>query len=288
MQRLGILMALAVVGLSGTAAAAVDRTKLPLGDQKKSSTAMRGWAYSCQNADQMGGGAANAGPWIDATGKTWDATTKISVSGSVSWDALFSRKLDGSGLTLVGNGLPSSLTGVFPVASSDPAYQYDRNPNRIGSVAFSTTLPAKPTSAAEPTCIGGSVGISLLGVPIFSAFDAALRDANAWEVQDSCGGHPQNRGVYHFHGLPACFNDYKSTKRHSKLAGFALDGFGIYGYRGVKGAVMDNSKLDACHGHTHKVRFNGRMQLIYHYHATYEFPYLVGCFRGTPVSSGPA
>jgi hypothetical protein len=275
---------LSLLALPSTAAGAVDRTQLPLGDQKKSAAPMRDWVYSCQNADQFGGGAGNAGPWIDQTGGTWDSTAKIAVQGSVSWNSVFWRKLDGSGLTLAGNGLPSSPTGTFPVASSDPAYQYDRNPNSIGSVSFSRTLPADPQIAASPTCVGGGVGISLLGVPIFSAFDATLRDANAWEVQDGCGGHPQNRGVYHFHSLPTCFADYASSKRHSKLAGYALDGFGIYGYRGRKGKEMSNAKLDACHGHTHAVRFNGTTQRIYHYHATREFPYLVGCFRGTPVT----
>ena len=34
--------------------------------------------------------------------------------------------------------------------------------------------------------------------------------------------------------------------------------------------------LDACHGHKHKV--GGRR--VYHYHATREFPYTLGCFSG--------
>jgi YHYH protein len=191
-------------------------------------------------------------------------------------------------VTLSGNGLPSSPTGVFPIAARDPAYAYDRNPNAISASPLDVMLPARPERAATASCAGGQVGVSLLGVPIFSAFDATLRDAAAHEVQDACGGHPQNRGTYHFHSLPACLDDgHGSRKRHSLLAGYALDGFGIYGYRGEGGKALTDRDLDACHGHTHMVRFNGKRQRVYHYHATREFPYLVGCFRGTPISTGP-
>ena len=36
---------------------------------------------------------------------------------------------------------------------------------------------------------------------------------------------------------------------------------------------MSNDQLDECHGHTHDF-------LGYHYHATIEYPYTVGCYRG--------
>jgi hypothetical protein len=32
--------------------------------------------------------------------------------------------------------------------------------------------------------------------------------------------------------------------------------------------------------------WNGKLTRIYHYIATLEYPYTVGCFRGTPISSG--
>jgi hypothetical protein len=38
---------------------------------------------------------------------------------------------------------------------------------------------------------------------------------------------------------------------------------------------MSNADLDECHGHEHG-------SLGYHYHATIEYPYTVGCYRGTP------
>jgi hypothetical protein len=32
--------------------------------------------------------------------------------------------------------------------------------------------------------------------------------------------------------------------------------------------------------------WNGRMQRIYHYVATLEYPYTVSCYRGTPTANG--
>jgi len=46
--------------------------------------------------------------------------------------------------------------------------------------------------------------------------------------------------------------------------------------------MVTNAELDACHGHTHPVEWNGSIQNIYHYHVNNQFPFAVGCFRGTP------
>jgi hypothetical protein len=75
-------------------------------------------------------------------------------------------------------------------------------------------------------------------------------------------------------------------KEHSALMGYAFDGFGIYGHRGENGKVLTNADLDACHGHTHEILWNGKKEKLYHYHATWEYPYTVGCYRGTPRRAG--
>ena len=77
--------------------------------------------------------------------------------------------------------------------------------------------------------------------------------------------------------------DPQSPEVHN-LLGYAADGFGIYGVRGVNGETLTNADLDECHGHTHAITWNGATVTLYHYHATYEFPYTLGCFRGTPVN----
>jgi hypothetical protein len=131
---------------------------------------------------------------------------------------------------------------------------------------------------------GGPIGIMLTGAQLFDALDALGRDAPAHELLDSCNGHPQEQGVYHYHALSACMSDPGTA--HSRLLGYANDGFGIYGIRGVKGAVVTDADLDACHGHTHAIPWNGKSVVMYHYHFTYEYPYTLGCYKGTPTSSG--
>jgi hypothetical protein len=64
--------------------------------------------------------------------------------------------------------------------------------------------------------------------------------------------------------------------------GYAFDGFGIYGYYGTDGKEVTNASLDECHGHSHAIEWDGQQVEMYHYHATREFPYTVGCFKGTP------
>ncbi|HTK03987.1 MAG TPA: YHYH protein [Candidatus Eisenbacteria bacterium] len=258
----------------------VDPTKLPLGDQKHSATPTKGSIYSCQT-NFGGGGAFADGPWIQ--GSTWDMTGKVTVSGSVVWpNAAFAMTASGSNRVFTSNGFPvNHPTGVYPIASSDDAYQYDRNPNSIQTQSLSITLPLLPSLAASPSCVGGEVGIAVTGIPIFNGFDAGGRDAAAHEIQDGCGGHPQVSGLYHYHGGSGCV-----ATGDSELFGFAFDGFGIFSNL-EDGKSLTNADLDDCHGHVHEVAWNGGRRNMYHYHLTKEFPYTVGCFRGTKYVNGP-
>ncbi len=47
--------------------------------------------------------------------------------------------------------------------------------------------------------------------------------------------------------------------------------------------MLSNANLDACHGHTGSIVRNGKRVRSYHYHATHEYPYTLGCFKGTPL-----
>ncbi len=265
----------------------VDLTNLELGDGKNSTSPQVGYLYTCQTQFN-GGGATGTGSWMNGDG-TWDATKKAVVDGSVTWPHSFTISVQGDQRIFTGNDLPDHPTGNFPVSPSDDAYAVDRNPNSIREQSVSFSVPANPTVAAQPNCVGGEVGVMLSGVVIFNAFDAEGRDAVAHEVQDSCDGHPQQSGFYHYHSLSDCIED-TSTSGHSSLVGYAFDGYGIYGYYGEDGGEVTNEDLDECHGHTHVIEWDGQMVEMYHYHATHEFPYTVGCFHGTPsvrtVSAG--
>ena len=264
-------------------ASAVDERRLPLGDRRYSSRPRKGYVFSCITSFN-GGGAFRAGPWIDASSGTWDRTRKIDVQGAVRFGSRFSTRLGRKRRTLAGNGLPPHPAGVFPVAASDPAYGYDRNPNSIRAYTLRSSLPRDPKARRTRTCVGGTIGVMRSGVPLYSAFDAGGRDAVAREVQDACAGHPQMSGQYHYHSLSGCLRDNRSRRSHSRLLGWALDGFGIYGLRGTGGRQMTTATLDACHGHTHRISWNGRRKRLYHYHATLDFPYVVSCYRGRPIT----
>jgi len=278
---LALLVVLTALFVPASALAAIDKHHLPVGDDMYSSSPKKGWVYTCQSSFN-GGGAQAEGPWFNDDGKTWDLTDKIAVRGSVRWGSVFNTTISGSVRHLSGNDLPPHTTGEFPVQQDDPAYQYDRNPNSISAQTLSVDLPKNPKRAASPSCVGGEIGVMKTGIRLFSAFDAGGRDAAAHEVQDSCEGHPERTGSYHYHSLSSCIKDRRKSKHaHSSLIGWALDGFGIYGQYGQDGERMSTAKLDKCHGHTHTITWNGRRVRMYHYHATLDFPYFVSCYRGT-------
>lgn len=262
---------------------APDLTHLPIGDGKVSTTAPQiGYVYACQNMSG-GGGAQADGPWIHSDG-TFDFTAKATVDGAVEWpEHSLAITLDGATRHITTNDLPDHATGVYPIASTDDAYQYDRNPNSISAQTFVADLPATPVAGNQPACLsGGPIGVTLSGSVIFNALDAENRDAVAHETQDSCQGHPERSGAYHYHSLSSCIPDTESGQ--SALMGYALDGFGIYGPRDASGKILTNADLDECHGTTSEVEWDGQKVVMYHYVATYEYPYTLGCYRGTPIS----
>ena len=240
------------------------------------------------NTNGGGGGAQGSAPWITTAAGVWNPSAKPVVQGDVMWPgAAFSITVSGETRTITTNDLPKGEpTGVFPIARSDPAYRYDGNPNHIAAQHLSYSVPANPTVANQPTCLhGGPIGVTLDGVALFDPLDAQHRDGVAHEVQDLCGGHPQQDGMYHYHNITTCL--LKQTTGSSSLVGYALDGFGIYVERDANGHLLTNGDLDACHGRSSTVEWDGKQVSMYHYDATAEYPYTVGCFKGTPVNTGP-
>jgi hypothetical protein len=268
----------------------LDIHKLPLGDGKVSDHALSGFVYSCQQQfPQNAPGARVNGSWIH--GKTWDLTEKLSVQGRVTWpNAQFKiETTDGGRIVsrvLTGNGLPvNTPTGTFPVAATDPAFQIDRNPNSILAQQIALTLPLNPVSAAQATCVSmGMIGVALNGVAIFNALDAGGHDAVAHEVQDLCSGHPEMRGQYHYHGPSPCLPNENGNEI---LIGYALDGFGIFSIYDANGREFTDRDLDECHGRTSEIIWDGKRVTMYHYVLTREYPYTIGCFRGTPIYLPP-
>ncbi len=132
MQRIGIVGIagiLAAVFFTSASAHEINLRKLPLGDGKISKAPRPGWIWAC-HTNPMGGGAHRVGPWIDLKARTYDLTAKVAVRGAVRWPHSFIVTREGNKRVLTSNDFPDHPTGTFPIARDDPAYQYDRNPNR--------------------------------------------------------------------------------------------------------------------------------------------------------------
>jgi hypothetical protein len=232
-----------------------------------------------------GAGANNAGDWTNPDG-TWDYTRKPQVPGNVTWASEFNISLDGNGNRIItGNALPDHPTGIFPIQPGSVAYQYDGNPNIISEHVVHYTLPAMPEMAAAPSCVGfGPAGISLSGSAIYHGASTLGTDAAAHEMLDRFGGHTDGTERYHYHFPSEDLQDHihPHESGHSALMGYMLDGFGIYGPYGEDGALLTSADLDECHGHQHPVLWDGQVIDLYHYHWTYDFPYNIGCYKGTP------
>lgn len=131
---------------------------------------------------------------------------------------------------------------------------------------------------------------------------------------DSHNAHTQGDGTYHYHGSPVALFDSNNAVV-SPVIGFAADGFPIFGSyfddngtirkakssyqlkkgrrRAIKGInpggrydgryrndyryVAGSGDLDECNGMT----ING----VYGYFVTESYPWVIGCFKGTPDSS---
>jgi len=259
--------------------------ELPLGDGRYVTDAPRkGYIYLCHTMGNGEGGARRNGEWIH--GQTWNIFKKIYVKGQIAWqNAWFKNDTDGQERLLSGNGLPTNhTTGTFPINESDPAFYYDRNPNSITEQKLDDKLPLNPEYSEAPYCMGGEVGVMLTGVPLFNGFDATMRDAAAHEVQDSCSGHPQMQGQYHYHSLSSCI---KNTSVKTVI-GYALDGFPITGPIVSEDKYLTTENLDECHGITSEIIENGQKKVTYHYVMTQDFPYSVSCFRGKPTRTMPS
>lgn len=255
---------------------------LPVGDERWSlTTPAVGTIFLCNDnfvPDEQAG-AQSRGPWF-LSETEWDSGSKISVQGSVDWQSQLSIEVSGEQRLIATNDLPTHPTGSFPVSASDPARFYDANPNTISAQQLDYAIDAAPDAGA-PSCMGGEVGVMLTGVSLFNGFDAGGRDAGAWEVQDSCDGHPQGAGQYHYHSLSQCIDDLSVTT----VLGWALDGFAITGPVVGEHNVLTTSDLDECHGLVSEIELDGALVETYHYVMTQDFPYSVSCFRGTPTQA---
>jgi len=263
----------------GMPKAAINLATIPLGTGKSSTAPTIGSLYRC-GGTPSGGPPVFTPPWVSAS--TWNAKTKLAVQGNVTFKASFKVTHTGTNEVFTGNGLPRRA-GTFPVATTDPAHAYNPDPDSITAHSINLTVPYSPKVNTTARCEMGVVGIAVDGIPILDGFDAGGNDAAGVETQDTCHGHPNNNSGYHYHSLSPCILS-TAARTHATQVGWALDGFGIYVEYNSSGQLLTNASLDGCHGRKSAVSWHGKLQSIYHYDMTFEFPYTVGCFRATPTN----
>jgi hypothetical protein len=219
--------------------------------------------------------------------------------------SVFKMEIVGDTRTFEGNGLPNTKMGTFPVQSGTAAFSYYNalpgsptnssiRADTIGIKPYEikSTLPLNPQETGYHAISSLIVGITLTGAVWHIEY--ANDDSGNWvsPIQalpnDQCFGHPYNE-QYHLHGYSwKCFPN-QGTSGQSPVVGFALDGFPITGPRAADGHMITNAELDQCHGTTSEITMPGNegKKVTYHYVLNREYPYSVGCFRGT-VNYGQA
>jgi len=246
--------------------------------------------------------------------------------------------IEDGNITISTNGLPNhdfeSTLGCCASAQSD-TYTIPLTP-----IDDSDCNPSVSSDGCVMAPIRGTIAFTVTGVAIYGPEDGPGGDAvaleeGAYEQEEGeqpvdlgvCHGHAGPGGVYHYHADANCIHwhaeegksmyDYnldsqRTLSTHSKIVGFAFDGYSIYGYTGWNddGDVVEMTSsyrlkdgadgsggiddyeyvqglgtLDACNG-----IFSATPDWpegMYHYHTTMVngeggigFPYFINCYGG--------
>lgn len=219
---------------------------------------------------------------LDEPGGIWDWSGKK--AGLYRVDEPFLRMLDGLGYTFFDTDGEVYLSNIFTAPVHDHtciAVSLD------DTVEMTVLLPVRPVMAEAPTLLRvvSKVGLALNGVPIFA--DAPpIQVTGHMPVLDTCGGHVDPGGWYHWHAtatdIETVFDrehveaDCRLEQDASGLFGYAFDGLPLYGSADMDGTIPDD--LDACNGHVGPT--SDDPEGSYHYHASVEFPNLPPCLVG--------
>jgi YHYH protein len=259
--------------------------------------AARNTAWLCPRPGLAPKLSGSTTPWRE--GDTINISKLPFVGGTMKWDSQFTMTTTDTERMLVGNGLPNHPTGVYPIEKGTAAYEYYSALPAMGydnsaeipieAYEINLTLPRDPKPNADPTCVHwifeGVVSQTGGAWHAEIAPDSSLKlhDPISALPLDECWGHPYLK-QYHYHAYSwKCFPNQGESGQHSPLFGYAIDGFGVFGPRGESGKLVTNDDLDECHGHTHEIDWDGQKKVMYHYHVNNQYPYTIGCYRGTPI-----
>ncbi len=210
-----------------------------------------------------------------------------------------------------------STTRLKVSSNGMPSYTFvAKTPSALRAQKWSWSVPLSPKVAVSTTSIDGrlgTIGFTTTGLPFYGPeegdqpADEAHGDPIFNGLLDSCYGHNGPMGDYHIHALRWTIGCGFTTQ---KIVAYAADGFPVYAGQAClnkkctstatlqSGYVRTgNPKKNAWDAYTYRSggtttldRCNGRTEPdgSYGYHITKGFPYIIGCFRGTPVTQSGA
>jgi len=185
-------------------------------------------------------------------------------------------------------------------------------PHTLTPQNMTIKFPRAPKAAATPTNVVnrlGTAGVTVTGVVFYPVTEGPQPTESAYgdpyynKMLDTCGGHAGPTNEYHYHVLiTIAICNIKNTG----IIGYAIDGFPVYGPTACLNAkctktalvksgytqignpqknAWDAFKYTGTASSTVLDECNGRVQPdgTYGYHATLSFPYIIGCFKGTPT-----
>ena len=154
------------------------------------------------------------------------------------------------------------------------------NPNCAKEQNYKFLIPKNPRKLNAPLNIASSmqeIGIALNGVVIAGPYDSQNKIAPYNRVVDQCASHSDPQGMYHYHFAPLCMKNIANEEFVTNpliQIGWSFDGYKI---KGLADRKTHYPEIDICNGHEH----DGE----YHYHATRDFPFFMGCYAAKPQSS---
>jgi len=189
-----------------------------------------------------------------------------------------------------------------------PHYTFvKKTPNDLSEQDYTWRITMQPTLASSISSIPllDIIGFTVNGLPIYGPNEAdrphPYGDPVHNNLLDDCLGHTAQRGDYHYHAIELSCLSLESTDY--TIIGYALDGFPIYGpYGCIDGDctnvvkfksswiqtgdpttyAWDNYEYQENDGIEYLDECNGRYdkKIGYHYRATENFPYILGCYSG--------
>ena len=227
-------------------------------------------------------------------------TTKInnySVSGlntSSTYSASYTvTPTANSSIEVSFNAFPVHPYGTFPTVSTQVAGLCDSNNNYIlpytENMSFTVTASKTTTNDGNNPLTMGCIGYIFDNIPLYAGMDATGYNPVAFECGDIFGGYPSSTD-YHRHIIsPPILNWLVDNE--IRVVGFMIDGYPIVSpflitVNSVT-RVIETADLNINHGIVDTITFtinNVELTYDFYYVATFDFPYTIASFYGTPVT----